>query len=336
MPRKSKGTVLVTGGAGYIGSHANKELTRQGWDTVVYDNLVHGHRDAVRWGTFILGDLADREQLRLVFRKYRIGAVLHFAAYADVGESVREPGKYYVNNVANTITLLETMREHSCRHIVFSSTCATYGTPERMPVAEDQPQNPINPYGRSKLMVEQMLEDYSRAYGMTYVTLRYFNVAGADPEGEIGAARNECMSLIPIILTAADHGDLVDIFGTDYPTPDGTCIRDYIHVTDVSNAHIRALEHLLTGKASDAFNLGTGRGYSVMDVITCAERIVGKKISIAISGRRAGDPIAMIADNRKALTANMLVEGHLSQLETMIETAWKWHLKDKIEYVTGR
>jgi UDP-glucose 4-epimerase len=324
MHGKDKGTVLVTGGAGYIGSHVNKKLHRRGWNTIVYDNLSLGNRSAVRWGDFVLGDLADKEQLRLVFRRFPIDAVMHFAASAYVGESVLDPGKYCTNNVANTVNLLETMREFSCRPLVFSSTCSIYGTPSRVPITEDLPQNPINPYGRSKLMIEWMLADYSQAYGMTYAALRYFNAAGADPEGEIGETHHPETHLIPLVLTAASTGQAARVFGDDYPTPDGTCVRDYIHVTDLADAHISALDHLLAGNAGDVFNLGTGRGYSVKEVIDCAARVTGKNIPAVISGRRAGDPAELVADFARA-SAVLGFTAKLSRLETIIETAWKWH-----------
>ncbi len=316
-------TILVTGGAGYIGSHTNKELCRRGWRTVVYDNLVYGHLSAAKWGRFVPGDLSDRDQLRLVFRNFDIGAVIHFAAYAYVGESVTNPGKYYANNVAGTLNLLEAMREFGCPHIVFSSSCATYGTPERVPISEDFPQNPINPYGRSKLMVEHMLRDYAAAYGMGYAALRYFNAAGADPEGETGEDHDPETHLIPLVLRAAASGEAVRVFGTDYPTPDGTCVRDYVHVTDLADAHVRALEYLRGGGESGAFNLGTGRGYSVREVIACAERVTGRKIAVIETGRREGDPAELWADNGKA-RAVLGFDGRHSQLEMLIGTAWKW------------
>ena len=234
--------ILVTGGAGYIGSHVNKQLHLQGYETLIYDNLIYGHRESVKWGMLEIGDLADEKRLEEVFTKYPIDAVMHFAAFAYVGESVREPAKYYKNNICNTIHLLEAMRRHHVNILVFSSSCATYGEPEQLPITEDMPQHPINPYGRTKWMAEQMFEDYKNAYGLQYCCLRYFNAAGADPDGEIGESHLPETHLIPLVLeAAAGIRDHVSIFGTDYPTQDGTCIRDYIHVTDLADAHIRAL-----------------------------------------------------------------------------------------------
>lgn len=265
--------ILITGGAGYIGSHANRLLNQKNYQTVVYDNLVYGHKEAVKWGEFILGDLNDIDQLRLLFSKYSIKAVMHFAAFAYVGESVEDPEKYYLNNVSGTLNILKVMREFNCKYFVFSSTCATYGEPIYIPIDEEHPQNPINPYGKSKLMVEQLLKDYSEAYDFKYVSLRYFNAAGADLHEEIGESHNPETHLIPLILdVVAGKKDDIKVYGTDYTTSDGSAIRDYIHVTDLANAHILAMDYLLKGGKSDYFNLGNGNGHSVSEVINSVKK----------------------------------------------------------------
>ncbi|MCP4130478.1 MAG: UDP-glucose 4-epimerase GalE [bacterium] len=323
---KEKGAVLIVGGAGYIGSHLNKELSKR-HQTVVYDSLVYGYRDFVKWGDFILGDLADTEQLRLVFEKYPIKAVMHFAAFTYVGESVNDPGKYYHNNVANTLNLLSVMREYNVDCFIFSSTAATFGNPVEIPISETHPQNPINPYGRSKLMIENILSDFSLAYGLKYTSLRYFNAAGADPEGEIGEKHDPETHLIPLVLDAAiGKRENIEVFGTDYNTPDGTGVRDYIHVTDLANAHILALEYLLNGGSSQVFNLGNGNGYSVKEVIDAARAITGKKITTVETDRREGDPGVLIAG---AARAKELLgwKPEYGDIETIIETAWNWHKK---------
>ena len=267
--------ILVTGGAGYIASHVNKFLNKKGYETIVLDNLIYKHKEFVKWGEFILGDLSNIEQLRLVFKKYPIKAVMHFAAFAYVGESVKDPQKYYLNNVKNTLNLLQVMLENNVEYIVFSSTCATYGIPKEIPIPETHFQNPINPYGQSKLIIEKILKDYSDAYGLKYVSLRYFNAAGADIETEIGEWHEPETHLIPIVLDIAiGKSKEVKVFGADYPTPDGTCIRDFIHVTDLAQAHILALDYLFKENKSDIFNLGNERGYSVMEVIREAEQIL--------------------------------------------------------------
>ena len=271
-----KDPILVTGGAGYIGAHACKALARAGYTPITYDNMVYGHAAAVKWGPLEEGDITDYARLEAVMRKYNPKAVMHFAAYAYVGESVEKPSKYYRNNVAGTLTLLESMRSCGIDKIIFSSTCATYGMPEQIPIPEDHPQNPINPYGRSKLMIEWILKDFAAAYDMRYVSLRYFNAAGADPDAEIGEDHDPETHLIPLVLdVASGKRDHIEIFGTDYDTPDGTCIRDYIHVTDLADAHLLALEYLMNGGKSDVFNLGNGNGFSVREVIAAALKITG-------------------------------------------------------------
>ncbi len=260
--------VLVTGGAGYIGSHTAKALARDGFEPVVLDNLVTGHRSAVRWGPFVRGDVGDRGLVRRVIRDHRVEAVVHFAACAYVGESIQDPRKYFRNNVANTLALLDAMLDAGVDQIVFSSTCATYGVPDELPIGEDHPQRPVNPYGDSKLFVERMLGAYGVAYGLRSVALRYFNAAGADPEGELGENHDPETHLIPLVIEAAlGRRPWVDVLGTDYPTPDGTAVRDFVHVTDLAEAHVRALGHLLGGGESVALNLGTGAGHSVREVI---------------------------------------------------------------------
>jgi len=317
--------ILVVGGAGYIGSHVNKMLAVKGHQTVVFDNLIYGHREFVKWGSFVLGDLADLEQLRSLFKKYRIKAVMHFAAFAYVGESVTDPQKYYLNNLRNSLNLLQAMIEANVDKIIFSSTCATYGTPVTIPIDESHPQVPINPYGQSKLMVEHILADYSRAYGLNYVSLRYFNAAGADPDGEIGEAHNPETHLIPLALDVAlNKSECIKIFGHDYDTPDGTCIRDYIHVTDLASAHLLALEYLIGGGKSDYFNLGNGNGFSVNEVINKARIITGKNIRVEIAGRREGDPPVLVGLAEKA-KAVLNWKPSYSELSDIITTAWLWH-----------
>ena len=319
--------VLVCGGAGYIGSHVNKMLDRMGYDTVVFDNLVYGHREAVKWGEFVRGDLKNPEEIEAVFDTYPIEAVMHFAAYAYVGESVTDPEKYYFNNVACTLNLLRAMRGHGCDKIIFSSTCATYGEPARVPITEDMPQNPINPYGASKLMVERILSDYGTAYGLRSVALRYFNAAGADPECEIGEDHDPETHLIPLVLDAAS-GKRPDIkvFGTDYPTRDGSCIRDYIHVEDLAKAHILALKYLQSGGASERFNLGNERGTSVLEVIEAVKKVTGKDFKVTLSDRRPGDPATLVGSSDK-VKAVLGWEPRYADIETIVEHAWKWHEK---------
>ena len=317
--------VLICGGAGYIGSHANKLLSQKGYGTVVFDNLVYGHREAVKWGTFIKGDLKNPEEINAVFEKYPIDAVMHFAAYAYVGESVAEPEKYYINNVANTLNLLHAMRDHGCNKIIFSSTCATYGEPGKVPIMEDMPQRPVNPYGASKLMVERILKDYAKAYGLKYIALRYFNAAGADPEGEIGESHDPETHLIPLVLDAAS-GKRPDIkvFGTDYPTRDGSCIRDYIHVTDLSSAHLLALEYLDNGGESGCFNLGNERGTSVLEVIEAVRKVTGKDFKVTGVDRRPGDPATLVGSSEKAKQV-LGWKPEYGDIETIVEHAWKWY-----------
>ncbi len=321
--------ILIVGGAGYIGSHANKLLNRNGFDTVVFDNLVYGHREFVKWGRWFQGDLGDPEQIRACFRAYPLRAVMHFGAYAYVNESVTDPAKYYANNVANSLHLLTVMKEFGVRQFIFSSSCATYGNPRELPLTEKHPQNPVNPYGRTKRVVEEMLDDFDRAYGMKYISLRYFNAAGADPEGEVGEWHEPETHLIPLVIqTALGQRPSVKIFGTDYPTPDGTCVRDYIHVADLAEAHLRALQYLEERKTSDSFNLGNARGHSVREVIDAVRRKSGRDFRVEEGERREGDPPVLVSDSRKAKDVLGWTPKY-NDLETIVETALNWHAQNK-------
>ncbi len=321
--------ILVTGGGGYIGSHACKALAGAGCLPVALDNLVYGHEWAVKWGPFVKVDILDRMALDRIFEEYQPQAVLHFAAFAYVGESVTDPGKYYRNNVAGTVSLLEAMRDHGCRHIVFSSTCATYGVPETIPIPEDHPQKPINPYGWSKWMIEQILRDFDHAHDIRSVSLRYFNAAGADPDGEIGEVHNPETHLIPLVIEAAlGRRRHVEIYGADYPTPDGTAIRDYIHVTDLAEAHVLALDYLFKDGETTFLNLGTGQGHSVRDVITAVERVTGRRVPVRETSRRPGDPTILVATHEKA-TKILDWSPRFSNLDEIVKTAWEWHLRSE-------
>lgn len=318
--------ILIAGGAGYIGSHVNKELNARGYDTLVLDNLSTGHREFVQWGQFIEGDLADCELLERIFTEYPIDAVMHFSAFAYVGESVEKPMKYYNNNVVNTLHLLDAMVRHDVSNFIFSSTCATYGEVDEMPIVETMSQRPINPYGRTKLMVERILADYHQAYGLDYCALRYFNAAGADPEGCVGEWHEPETHLIPLVLDAAGgQRQSISVFGTDYPTEDGSCVRDYIHVFDLADAHIRALEYIQKNNVSEYFNLGNGKGYSVQEIIKNAEAVTGRRISVKKSARRAGDPAVLIGSAAKA--ERLLVWKPQYDLQDILRTAWNWHEK---------
>ena len=317
--------VLVTGGAGYIGSHTCKALAKAGYTPISYDNLVYGHEYAVKWGPFEKGDILDRARLDEVIKQYQPSAIMHFAAYAYVGESVEKPGKYYRNNVTGSLTLLEAMHDHGINNFIFSSTCATYGIPNQVPITEDHPQAPINPYGHTKVMIEQMLKDFDVAHELKSVSLRYFNAAGADPDGETGEDHDPETHLIPLVLdAAAGKRPSITIFGDDYDTPDGTCIRDYIHVTDLADAHVKALKYLEQGGETTKFNLGNGAGFSVKEVIDAAQDVTGKEIPIVIGKRRPGDPPRLVGDAeriRKVLDWSP----EYADLETIIDTAWRWH-----------
>jgi len=317
-------TVLVTGGAGYIGSHTCKALARRGFEPVVFDSLENGHRDAVRWGPLEVGDLLEPDALAGLFRSYEFAAVVHFAAYAHVGESVAEPAAYYRNNVVGSLNLLDAMRRAGVDAMVFSSTCATYGIPDHTPISEQQAQAPINPYGRSKLMIEQLLADHAAAYGMRACSLRYFNAAGADPDGELGEVHDPEPHLIPNILRAAlGRQERLQVYGDDYPTPDGTCVRDFIHVSDLAEAHCLALEYLRDNPGTHAFNLGAEHGHSVMEVIRAAESVAGRRVPYRIESRRPGDPPVLVADASKA-QRQLGWERRYSGLDDILRTAWEW------------
>lgn len=316
--------ILIAGGAGYIGSHCTLDFIRSGYDVAVLDNLSEGHEKAVQTKHFCIADLSNLDQIREIFKKYPIKAVIHFAASCYVGISVSDPQIYYYNNVVNTLNLLKVMLENNVKNIVFSSTCATYGNPEYTPLDEKHVQNPINPYGQTKLTIEKILADYDRAYGLKYMALRYFNAAGADNEVNIGESHDPETHLIPLVLeVASGKRDCIKIFGNDYNTPDGTCIRDYIHVNDLAQAHRLALESLLQGSESKFYNLGTGTGSSVMEIIDISKKITGKSISQEIVARREGDPDILVAGNSKAkneLGWNPVYE----KIDDIIETAWYW------------
>ncbi|MEA5597293.1 UDP-glucose 4-epimerase GalE [Rivularia sp. UHCC 0363] len=325
-----KPTILVTGGAGYIGSHTVLALKQAGYEVLILDNLVYGHRDLVEQVLkveLIEGDTINRDLLDKLFATRDIAAVMHFSAYAYVGESVTDPAKYYRNNVIGTITLLEAMLAASVKKFVFSSTCATYGVPETVPIPEDHPQNPINPYGATKLMVERILADFNEAYDFRSVRFRYFNAAGADPSGNLGEDHNPETHLIPLVLqTALGKRESISIFGTDYPTNDGTCVRDYIHVSDLADAHVLGLEYLLKGGDSDFFNLGNGNGFSVKEVIEAARTITGKDIKAVECDRRPGDPPALIGSAQKARQI-LGWQPQYTNLKDIMTHAWAWHRK---------
>lgn len=320
-------TILITGGAGYIGSHTVKALKQSGYKVLILDNLIYGHRDLVEilQVPLIIGDICDRALLDRIFADYDISSVIHFAAFGYVGESVTHPAKYYGNNVVGTFTLLEAMRAAAVEQIVFSSTCATYGTPKTLPITEEMAQKPINPYGMSKLMVEKLLQDYGKAYGLRSVIFRYFNAAGADPEGLLGEDHTPEAHLIPLVLlTALGRRESISIFGTDYPTPDGTCVRDYIHVSDLAQAHVLGLKYLEAHNDSQIFNFGNGNGFSVRQIIDAAKKVTNQPIEVLECARRKGDPPILVGSSQKA----RLVLGwqpQYSDLETIVAHAWQWH-----------
>jgi len=322
--------ILVTGGAGYIGSHVVKLLGEKGYDILTYDNLSTGHEWAVLYGKLIKADLADKETLRKVFKEFKPDAVMHFAASIVVPESVRDPLKYYRNNVVNTLNLLEVMEEVGVKNFIFSSSAAVYGVPEKIPIPETEPLNPINPYGETKATVERILRDLTNSgNGFKYVSLRYFNVAGADPEGKIGFAYPEPTHLIIRALkTAKGEFEKLEIYGTDYPTPDGTCVRDYIHVMDIAEAHFIALEYLLDGGESEVLNCGYGRGFSVREVVETVKKVTGINFKVVEAPRRPGDPAALIADNSK-IKKKFSWKPKYDNLEFIIKTAWNWECNIK-------
>lgn len=325
-------TILVVGGAGYIGSHMVKYLVRAGYSVVVLDNLTTGFREMTHYGELVVGDLADTALLERLFREHCFVGVMHFAAASLVGESMQDPGKYYSNNVANTLNLLEVMVRHGVNHFIFSSTAATFGEPEYVPIDEAHPQRPINPYGASKLMVERMLQDYQAAYDLNSVCLRYFNACGADPEGELGECHDPETHLIPLILQAASgRREAITVFGRDYTTEDGTCIRDYIHIEDLCGAHALALEMLVRGekRGALAYNLGNSQGYSVQQVIDLAQRVVsedGCNLEVKEGGRRTGDPARLVADASLA-RRELGWKPQYAELETIVRHAWAWEQK---------
>lgn len=320
--------ILVIGGAGYIGSHTVKMLAEKGYNPVVYDNLSKGHREAVKDYPFEMGDLGDAVRLSEVFKKHKIDAVMHFAAFIEVGESVKEPAKYYNNNVSKVLTLLDTMVEQGIKYFVFSSTAATFGEPVKEKIDESHPQSPINPYGNTKLMVEKILTDFDNAYGLKSTALRYFNASGADDSGEIGESHNPESHLIPIVLqAAAGKRPSIKMFGDDYPTPDGTCVRDYVHVNDLARAHILALEKMFSDNKSERFNLGSGNGFSVAELVKEAKKITGVDFKVEVAPRREGDPAVLVADSTKA--RQVLGWEPEYTLTQIIETAWKWEQNRK-------
>jgi UDP-glucose-4-epimerase GalE len=319
--------ILVVGGAGYIGSHMCKYLAGNGCRPIVLDNLSLGHRQAVQWGPLYTGEMDDSVLLKQIFSRHAIKAVMHFAALCYVGESVYEPLKYYRNNISATLGLVAAMQVHGVNKLIFSSTCATYGEPDYLPITEDHPQRPINPYGRSKLMMEQIFADLDVATGLQTVCLRYFNAAGADPDGELGEDHNPETHLLPLVLQAAQgRCDGITVFGSDYSTPDGTCIRDYIHVHDLAQAHFLSLQHLLQEGASRIYNLGNGSGYSILDVLAAATRVTGRKIAYRFAERRAGDPATLVGSAEKIIE-ELDWQPKYGNLDKILETAWNWHNK---------
>lgn len=316
--------VIVTGGAGYIGSHTCKELARQGHNPIVYDNLSTGHKSLVQWGEFEYGDILDLSRLQSVFHKHKPDGVIHFAAKSIVSESVSNPGYYFRNNVTGTLNLLETIYNSKVKYIVVSGTCAVYGQPEQMPIHEDMPKLPVTTYGVSKLVMESMLKSFEAAYGLSWVSLRYFNAAGCDLDGETGEWHEPETHLIPLILKTITSNTPLTIFGDDYPTEDGTCVRDYIHVCDLARAHVLALNYLAKGETSEAINLGTGSGFSVRQIIDSVERITGKSVPYRLGQRREGDPPCLISSNQKA--ASLLGwRPQYSNIDQIIASAWNWH-----------
>ena len=320
-----KQKVLIVGGAGYIGAHVNKLLSQSGFETVVFDNLSTGHREFLKWGEFFKGDLSNRRDIDRCLSRHSVGAVIQLAASIAVGESVRNPSKYYSNNLCNTVNLLNAMGVAGIKKLVFSSTAAVYGNPVSIPVTEEHPLAPINPYGRTKKFIEEILPDYEAAYGIKFVSLRYFNAAGADPAGELGQWYDSFTHLIPLVFNAAlDKDKPLRIFGTDYPTPDGTCVRDYVHVSDLAQAHLLALNYLKAGKPSNRFNLGNGKGHSVREVISTVEGVSGLKVRSIKAARRAGDPPALVASSKRAASV-LGWAPELGDLRQIVGTAWNWH-----------
>ena len=317
--------ILVTGGAGYIGAHCCKALSALGYEPLVFDNFVTGHQKFVQWGDFFEGDICSSDDLIECLNRHPVDAVLHFAGFIEVGESVKDPAKYYANNVGGTLQLLRTVVDHGVKKFIFSSSAAVYGHPKQVPIEENHPLEPVNPYGWTKLVVEKMLADFQTAHNLRWVALRYFNAAGADASGRIGEQHEPESHLIPRLLDAALKGERkVSIFGTDYPTEDGTCVRDYIHVSDLARAHVLALDYLNAGGDSDVFNLGQARGYSVKEVIKTASAVTGIKIPVQNEARRPGDPAELVASNQKA-TRLLGWKPSKSSLENILQSAFNWH-----------
>lgn len=316
--------ILICGGAGYIGSHVNKLLVQQGIETIVFDSLICGNSFSLKWGKFVQGDLNNIQDVDKVFSQYTIDVVIHLAAFAYVGESVDNPSKYYYNNIVATLNLLEVMKKHQCQNIIFSSTCATYGIPEDIPITEEMRQEPINPYGFTKLAVEHIFKDYAKAYGLRYVVLRYFNAAGADPEGEIGEVHNPETHIIPRILDAASGKQpFIKVFGADYDTYDGSCVRDYIHVSDLANAHYLSIKYLQAGKENNFFNLGNENGISIFQLIGIIKEVTQKDFKVVLGERREGDPAVLVGSSKKASVILNWVPQY--DIYDIIKHAWNWH-----------
>jgi len=322
--------ILIVGGAGYIGSHVNKLINNHGFETVVFDNLEKGHKEAVKWGKLEVGDLSKIEEIEAVFNKYPIDAVFDFVSYIEVGESVKDPEKYYLNNVKNNLNLLSVMRKHNVNKIIFSSTAATFGMPEKIPISEDNLQKPINPYGRTKLMIEEIFKDYDAAYGLRYVVFRYFNACGADKDSEIGEWHEPESHLIPILLEVAQgKREFFQLNGTDFATEDGTCIRDYVHVEDLATAHLLGLKHLMAKGESKFYNLGSGKGYSNKQVMETVKKVTGVDFKVVYGPRRPGDPDILLASSDK-IKSELGWQPAYDNLEEIITTAWEWQKKREI------
>lgn len=327
-------TILVTGGAGYIGSHTAWLLHQQGYQIIILDSLVYNQSFDFPWATCIKGDVGDRHLLATIFTYYSITAVMHFAAFIEVGRSVTGPAACYQNNVVNTLTLLNAMRDHGVNTIIFSSSCAVYGEPQQLPLTEDHPHNPLSPYGDSKHMAECIMHRYADAYGLRFVVLRYFNAAGSLPEHNLGERHEPETHIIPLLLRAAMHKKVFTMFGTDHATPDGTCIRDYVHVLDIADAHIKAYEYLQAGNRSTAFNLGTGHGFSVREVVSAVQEVIGASLNIAYAEKRAGDPAILVADATKAREVLGWQPSH-SELHAMVRSAYQFALLQQEKPVSG-
>lgn len=318
--------ILVTGGLGYVGSHAVKQLVDRGEQVICLDNLVFGHEQAACGSEVVIGDIGDQELLRKVFSSHKIDALMHFAAFASVPESVADPQKYYVNNISKSLAMIQVMLEFDVKMMIFSSSAATFGEPTEVPVLEDHPKDPTNPYGRSKLMLEHILKEYEHAYGLRSISFRYFNASGADPSGLIGEDHKPEHHLVPLVLQVPlGQRESIMVFGTDWPTPDGTCVRDYIHVSDLAQAHMLGLDALRSGKQTTAYNLGNGNGYSVLEVIKVAEKVTGKSIKVVPADRRPGDPAVLVASSAK-ISTELGWKPNYPDLETIIRHAWNWHI----------